>query len=155
MSGTIGIIMDTNETYFFKTPVKSEQSYTKAKQNISRIRFKSLYKLLDFDYLKENSLFILERPMINSMRFKSTVSASRSIEATLICLELLAVPYIYCDSKAWQKELLPSGIKGGTELKKASMDIGCRLFPQHKDLIVGHKDADGILIAEWARRNRL
>jgi len=47
--------------------------------------------------------------------------------------------------------LLPQGIKGD-ELKVASKDIGCRLFPEHTELIVKHKDADGILIAEYCRR---
>lgn len=58
---------------------------------------------------------------------------------------------MYCDSKHWQRILLPKGAKG-PELKKASMDIGCRLFPEHEKLIRKHKDADGLLIAEWARR---
>ena len=42
---------------------------------------------------------------------------------------------MYIDSKEWQKELLPSGCKG-EELKTASRDIGCRLFPKYKDLII-------------------
>jgi hypothetical protein len=64
------------------------------------------------------------------------------------------LPYEYTDSKKWQTMLLPQGIKGSDELKKASFDIGCRMFPQHSDLIKRHKDADGILIAEYCRRTR-
>ena len=51
--------------------------------------------------------------------------------------------------------MLPKGIEGSAELKKASKDIGCRLFPSQADLINKHKDADGLLIAEWARRESL
>ena len=32
------------------------------------------------------------------------------------------------------------------------MNVGLRLFPSQEDLIRKHKDADGMLIAEWARR---
>lgn len=155
VSGTIGVITK-NESLFIQTPVKLEQSYTKTKQNINRIDYEKLYSLLYNIYTKRsNSLIIIERPMVNPKRFKATTSALRSLEATLIAVESLSFPYIYEDSKKWQKELLPSGIKGSDKLKKASMDIGCRLFPQHKDIIMKHGDADGILIAEWARRNQL
>ncbi|MHC4574386.1 MAG: hypothetical protein ACYS76_09695 [Planctomycetota bacterium] len=50
--------------------------------------------------------------------------------------------------------MLPKGCKK-EELKKASIDIGCRLFPYHKEQIIKHKDADSLLIAEWARRKNL
>ena len=61
--------------------------------------------------------------------------------------------YEYIDSKEWQKVLLQKGVKG-PELKKASQDIGCRLFPKLKDIIIKQKDADGILIAEYCKRVR-
>lgn len=48
------------------------------------------------------------------------------------------------------KALLPKGCSG-EELKKASLDIGNRLFPQFDN--IKHPDRDGILIAEYARRN--
>lgn len=35
------------------------------------------------------------------------------------------------------------------------VDIGCRLFPGLSTTITKHKDADGLLIAEWARREGL
>ena len=60
---------------------------------------------------------------------------------------------MYVDSKDWQKVLLPKGTKGSDELKKASLDIGNRLFPQFADN--KHKDRDGILIAEYGRRLNL
>ena len=151
ISGTIGIINE-NETIFIPTPIKSEQSYTKKKQNISRIKFQTLYNILK--PYSENCHVMLERPMINSTRFKASMSSIRALEATVIVLEILRVPFEYLDSKLWQNELLPKGVKGTPELKKASMDIGKRLFPQFEDFIVKHGDADGILIAEYCRRHR-
>jgi len=150
-TGSIGIIGE-NEVIFTLTPSKSEQSYTKSKGNISRIDYKKIYNILE--PWKDNCHVMIERPMVNPGRFKATVSALRALEATLIALEVLEIPHEYIDSKEWQKELLPKGIKGPAELKKASLDIGCRLFPQFKDLIIKQKDADGILIAEFCKRTR-
>ena len=68
----------------------------------------------------------------------------------MIVIEQLRLPYRYIDSKEWQKELLPSGL-AKLELKIASLQIGQRLFPNVN--FKGFPDADGLLIAEWARRN--
>jgi hypothetical protein len=35
------------------------------------------------------------------------------------------------------------------------LDIGCRLFPKHKKILISQKDADALLIAEYARRKKL
>lgn len=155
VTGTIGII-GPKTTEFFKTPVLSEKSYTKVGKNISRIKTKDLKKVL-LKALSDNGIentqevaVCLERPMINATRFSASISAARAVEATLIVLEDLELSFQYIDSKEWQKVLLPSGIKGGPELKKASKDIGARLFPQFKD--VKHPDRDGILMAEYLRR---
>jgi hypothetical protein len=153
-TGSIGILSENKEICeFLETPSKKEQSYTKTKQNISRIDFPVIYKLLE-DY-KDSSFAIIERPLVNPKMFKTTMSAMRALEATLCAIEGLEIAHQYIDSKQWQKELLPQGTKGSVELKKASKEIGIRLFPQHKELIEKHKDADGILIAEFARRNNL
>ena len=90
--------------------------------------------------------------MKNPARFEATCSAMRALEAELTVLELYQVPYIFVDSKEWQRELLPKGIVGAPELKKASLDIGKRLFPE---VLLKHPDRDGILIAEYARRKGL
>jgi hypothetical protein len=150
VSGTIGIIYSHGKTEFVKTPVKKEQSYTKKKQEISRVVIQDLYEILN---IPTDVFALVERPMVNGTRFNASMSAVRALEATLNILELLDIPYQYIDSKEWQKELLPNGVKGSEELKKASKDIGCRLFPQHRELIEKHKDADGILIAEYAKRH--
>lgn len=151
-SGTIGII-GPDGTHFIKTPIKKEQSYTKKKGNISRVLFHEMRRFL-MDNTEVNKRFaVLERPLINPGMFKTSMSAMRTLEAEVLILESLKIPYMYCDSKEWQKMLLPRGVKGSVELKAASKDIGCRLFPEHEILIKKHKDADGILIAEWARRS--
>lgn len=155
VTGSIGIITASGETFFLKTPVKKEQSYTKAKQNISRLDFLKMQELL-LEHTKGTKCFaIMERPMVNPTRFKAGISAVRCLEATLILLEIMGIPFQYCDSKQWQKELLPHGVIGAPELKKASADIGCRFFPEHEELIMKHGDADGMLIAEWGRRFNL
>jgi hypothetical protein len=152
VTGSIGIIdLIKNETQFILTPVFAEQNYTKAKANISRIDTKKLTEILK-PYIGMKVHVSLERPLVNPGRFKSTVSALRALEATLVVIEDLGFSRAYIDSKEWQKVLLPSGLKGSDDLKKASEDIGCRLFPQHADLIKKHKDADGMLIAEYSRK---
>ena len=64
-----------------------------------------------------------------------------------------AISYQLVDSKEWQGLMLPKGTKGSDDLKLASLSIGSRLFPQFSDQF--KKDADGILIAEWAKRSQL
>lgn len=145
VTGSIGIILD-NQYFYFKTPVKKELSYTKTKQWLNRI---------DFDILKKDlsilniHLAVIERPMVNPGRFKATMSAMRALEATQIILEQLKIPYQWIDSKEWQKAMLPAGLEK-EELKEASLQIGKRLFPNIK--WDEFDDADGILIAEYARR---
>lgn len=155
VTGSVAMIAD-DFSYFYKTPVQKEQSYTKKKQSITRINYQGLYSLIESWKNDDQPIkAILERPMVNPGRFKNTASALRALESTLIVLENLSIPYQYIDSKEWQKVMLPKGIKRTPDLKKASVDIGCRLFPQYKELITKHKDADGLLIAEYARRARL
>lgn len=151
-SGSIGIVSEDGSARYLQTPSKKEQSYTKTEQTISRIDFPKLKDILAF-YPSCNLRVFLERPYVNPQGFKATTSALRALEATIIALEWLGMSFQYIDSKEWQKEMLPAGIKGTPELKKASADIGCRLFPALSEEIRKQKDADGLLIAEWARRN--
>jgi hypothetical protein len=151
VTGTIGIINGRFGTVFIKTPIIRQQDYTKKKKNIGRIDVLKLNQFL-YDNIEDldNCLCIIERPMINSTRFNASISAARALESTLTIIETIKLPYVFIDSKAWQNFLLPKGMKG-PDLKKASLDIGIRRFPQFKDLIIKHGDADGILIAEYAR----
>ena len=143
----------TNETRLFYMPVRKEQSYTKAKAQITRIDFAALYDVF-YDNIYGSCRVFIERPYVNPKGFKATASALRALEATLIVIEYLGFPYQYVDSREWQKLLLPKGLKGA-ELKHASKDIGIRLFPHMKTEIEKQKDADALLIAEWARRSNL
>lgn len=149
VTGTIAILTG-DDSRFIKMPVKVEQSYTKTKQNITRIDYLAITTIL----LPYNNAarIAIERPMVNPARFKATASALRSLEAVLIAVEASGCAFSYIDSKEWQKAMLPSGVQGPADLKKASMDIGCRLFPAHKEAILKHKDADSLLIAEYLRR---
>jgi hypothetical protein len=157
VTGTIGIIYPDGEYYFSKIPVKTEQSYTKTKQNITRIDNIALLNL--FTSIKkeneESSFFaFIERPMVNPGRWKASISAVRCLESVLIIFECLEIPYQYIDSKEWQKKFLPSGLEGKA-LKKGSCDIAIRLFPKEQVLIKKHKDGDSLLIAEYAKRKGL
>lgn len=148
VSGSVGTVDSSGTlTNFLKIPIFECQDYNKDKKNINRIDTVTLEH-----WLKQfsNAMVLLERPMKNPGRFNASISALRALEATLIVLERLDFSYMFIDSKEWQQDLLPRGIKGADALKKASLDIGKRLFPEFKDLYRG--DADGILIAEWGRR---
>ena len=154
-TGSIGIIYEDGTSLFFLPPVFLEQSYTVKKQKITRINQPKLFNILNEvikNIDKTQIRVMLERPMINPVRFKASISAARCLESTLNILESLELSYQYLDSKKWQKLLLPSGTKGTAELKKASSDIGNRLFPKFKELYKKHGDADGILIAEYCRQ---
>ena len=158
-SGSIGIITVDYEkgdvqSRFFLTPVKKELSYQKSKKAYrTRLDYPEMHRILK--ELKESTdriILCMERPMINATRMVASLSAIACLEAMLILLEDLDIPFSYIGSKEWQKNLLPAGIKGSDEQKKASMNVGCRLFPEHKELIQKHKDADGLLIAEHLHR---
>jgi hypothetical protein len=150
VSGSVGIVGEVTD--FFIMPTFSELSYTKEKKNITRIDTNSL--ILKFGNLTpNNTIVLLERPMVNPGRFAATLSAMRALEATLVVIEQLGFARMYLDSKEWQSVMLPKGIKGSDALKAASKDIGKRLFPQFTK--VYKTDADSILIAEYARRSNL
>lgn len=159
VSGSIGVIYN-DQSFFFKTPTKMEQDYTKKKKNISRIDVHELNLKIngvidDLDWKGGKILAVIERPMVNPGRFAATTSAVRALESTLIFIEYVsafAISYQFIDSKEWQKSLLPKGLKGSAELKVASKHIGNRLFPNHTKDISKHGDADGLLIAEYAKR---
>jgi hypothetical protein len=149
-SNGIGVVTDSGKSYFFKTPIKKELSYTKVAKKISRIDFPKLVDV--FEEIKEIAgeeevLVGLERPMINPGRFFASMSAMRALEATLIVLEANELAHVYLDSKEWQHVLLPKGLQK-EELKTGSLAVGKRLFPK----LPLKGDADGILIAEYLRR---
>lgn len=151
VSGSIGIVGNDIEPVFVKTPVKKEQDYTKKKKIVTRLDYSDFMELFS-KYNKNDICVLVERPLLNPSKFVASTSALRCHEAELIMLEIMGVRHMFIDSKEWQKVMLPKGCSG-EELKKASLDIGNRLFPQFSD--VKHPDRDGILIAEYARRKNL
>ena len=156
VSGTIGFVVSgVPSTDLIPMPVFKQLDYTKKAKNIHRVDTEALEEwfsrvLNAFAVVQ----IIMEAPMVNPGRFQATASALRAWEATLIVVESLRpeVSRRVVRSKEWQKDVLPN-VKGNAALKKASMQRGIELFPQHRTLIEKHGDADGILIAEWARRS--
>ncbi len=155
VSGSLALVLP-GCAEFRKMPIHKEQSYTKVKAQITRVDWMELDIILASWCSRGYDSFraFIERPYVNPKGFKATVSALRCLEATLISVERVRLSYEYVDSRQWQKILLPKGCKG-PDLKTASTDIGCRLFPEHSVAIKKHKDADSLLIAEWARREGL
>lgn len=151
-TGSIGVIY-RNGYSFRPMPTKKEQDYTKKKKNVTRLKLKDLRQWIGREtrYKVVAVKLMIERPLVNPRRFVATASALRFLEATLIVLEQMHLPVEYIDSRKWQKELLPAGCSG-PELKTASLQIGCRMFPLMKEEITAHGDADGLLIAEYCRR---
>ena len=155
VTGSISIINSIDSSSLFvKTPAKVEQSYTKKKQNISRIDWLALDDLLLQYRNRQDTIVILERPMTNAMRVMATISGARAFESTVCCVERAGLGYEVVDSKQWQSVMLPSGVKKD-QLKKTSADLGIRLFPHLQSIITKHGDADSLLMAEWARRINL
>ena len=162
VTGTVAAIIEDKatgeyETMFMETPVLSHLSYQKSKKkHMNRVDWQ---KLSDFfsglQRSCDRTVVCIERPMINSVRFDASLSARASLEAMLILFEMYSLPYSYIDSRAWQKELLPAGIKGSAEQKEASKEVGLRMFPEHGALINRHKDADALLIAAYMRRTNM
>ena len=146
-SGSVGVVDDTGKlATYIKTPVIKTLNYTKKVQWVNRVDVEALKRFL-VPY-KNECKCMMERPMINPTMFRATVSASRAYEATLIVLDELKISFEYIDSKEWQRAMLPEGIKGSPNLKKASLVVGRRLFPN----LTFKDDADGILISEYTRR---
>ena len=150
VSGTMAILSEEGAT-FIKTPVKKVQDYTKRKKLISRLDTKAFAAFLEAAS-HEDCFALIERPMVNPTRFTATESALRCHEAMLGVIELMGIPYAFCDSKEWQRVMLPKGYADG-ETKMLSLEMGNRLFPKFRGF--KHPDRDALLIAEYARRAAL
>lgn len=154
VSGSIGVLRWDRDGFtasMHPTPVVLGQDYTKKNQRVSRLDHVTFKQMLStYSYYKEVRC-VIERPMVNPGRFKATLSAMRCLESTLLILEQLNIGYEYVDSKEWQKVFLP-GVKGPAELKRASAQKGAQLYPHLREAIEKQGDADGLLIAEHARR---
>jgi hypothetical protein len=145
VSGAITVLSENGVVLkHIKTPVKNCLNYTKKKSFINRIDKNKMVDELTTNY--EICFCMLERPMVNPMRWNATVSALRAEEATEIVFEELAIPFDWIDSKQWQKVLLPSGLDKD-QTKKAADEVAKRLFPRQKIV-----NSDSLLIAEYCRR---
>lgn len=153
ITGSIGIIVEGGNITYVKTPTKKAQNYTKKEQQITRVDSVKLFSIFK-PYIGQDVQVLMERPFVNHKFFYATQSALRSLEATLICLELANFKYEITDSVQWQNDLLPEYWGGKLVekevLKEASLGVGKELFPavDYK----GFKDADGLLIAEFCKR---
>ena len=163
VSGTISFIK-MNVTRIYKMPTFTDLGYQKVKaKNINRIDTNKLFELFDeMNILASNTFALLERPMINAFRFQASISAARAMEATLIVLETLKIPFRYIDSKEWQRELLPNPtqktVKGKkvskeNDLKQIGIKVANRMFPHVE--IPKNCDADALLIAYYAKLKNL
>jgi len=156
VSGSIACLNKNGKVILFlPTPVKKELNYTKEKAWLNRLDHHALKELLFFIFRENDNSFenisvYIERPMINPMRWKASMSAIRCLEALVVVLEevKLPSPTKYIDSKEWQKTMLPSGLKGADELKRAGVNVAERMFPGRKFI----PDADALLMAEYLRR---
>lgn len=146
VTGTIGLYGE-GVAGFWQVPTITRLSFHKTPKKTLSISPEGLRTLLK-SIGNNNLIAYRERPMINPGRWIASMSACRADEAETIVLEELGIKYTYCDSKDWQRVILPSsGQKGTTSalLKSESMEIGCRIFPQFEKAIRHHGDADGIL----------
>lgn len=169
-TGTIGWVGEGVHPTIIETPIRTEQSYTKSSKKTTRIdheRITALFKEIIGEHDPSEVLVVMERPFTGSFikdekggckgrgGFVANISAARAFEVTLVLVEQAKLPHEIVDSKQWQNVMLPKGVTGSDARKAASKDIGLRLFPDQEEVINKHKDADGLLIAEWARRENL
>jgi hypothetical protein len=148
-TGSIGKLGGCFGPRFIPMPTKKVLHYTKKGAWIHRVDVARVFKEIKSIYDTDVSVFI-ERPFTSSdTRFLKTVMlAQRAYEATIIALELAELGYETIDSKVWQKKLL-SGIKGSSNLKRASTSKGIQLYPKLEQKIKSQGDADGLLIAHY------
>lgn len=151
VTGSITVLYADGTFTYVKMPTFKQRNYTKVTSWLHRVNFVKLRAFLDnLTTTNEVVLAVMERPMVNPGRFAASASALRCLEATQIALELSGIPYAFIDSKAWQKELLPKGLKGSEELKKASDALAKKKYPMYN-----FKDGEGdsTHIAEYAKKH--
>lgn len=141
ITSTVAILSDNDKPVFRKTPVKQSNGE-------KRLNHEEYKKLLE--PYSGKAIAVLERPMINPSRFKSSISAAKCHEAMRICLEELDIPFIVIDSRIWQNPLFVGKYKKLTT-KQASTELGNELFPEFKQS--KHTDRDSLLMAYYAKNN--
>ena len=144
-NGTSGSWSVLGNGWVYFAPVPTKMSLLgKMERRITRIDVPPLLQTLR---KSKGDRAYVERPFTG--RFLNAVlPAQRAFEAVLIALETAGVPYEVIDSKVWQKPML-GAVKGSENLKRASMELGIKLYPQLAYQITKHGDADGLLIAHY------
>lgn len=152
----IGITPDTvawvspESSGFRPLPVIDVQDFYRRKSIISRVRSMDFLGLLAPLPAEYATRAIIERPS-SSMPFSRHVETVRRLEAVLVVLELLTISYEFIDKSEWERTMLPRGLKPGAPTRRASLDIGKRLFPNHAEAIESIGHADALLLAEFYR----
>jgi hypothetical protein len=147
--GNISAVWLNKQAEYKITPVKKCINYTKTISYINRLDRQKTKDILENWINGYLPVICIERPMVNPGRFKATASGLRILEAQECLMEDLNLPYRFIDSKEWQKEMLPHGVKG-PDTKTASLLVGQRLFPYLYEKF--KNDADSLLMAEYMRR---
>lgn len=155
-TGSVGWVNSSGAHGLHRMPTKDGLNYQKKGQMITRIDMPALVQHLgivltrdDTSYILSEVTVIVERPFTMAYLTPAVANGMRAFEAVLIALELQQLPYQIVDSKQWQKPMLGTDLKGSDVLKRASLAKGKQLWPALN--WKGWKDADGLLIAEWAR----
>jgi hypothetical protein len=150
VSGAISVLNSSGQVLdCINTPIEKRLSYTKKAQYLNTVKiFALLSYFKDIQDLGRIISCYIERPMINPMRFKASLSAIMAYFSFVIVLEHLKIPYSTIDSKLWQKNTLPKG----KDLKEMSLQVAKRKFPTVEKLNSGK--ADSLLIADFARRSK-
>jgi hypothetical protein len=159
VTGTIGFVSSMGHVQMWHTPTKTSLNYQKKGQIVQRVDVKAMRQIFrlilsKLDIGEKAGVVelraIVERPFTMASASKAVLSGQRAMEATLIALEIEGIPYEFIDSKQWQKPMLGTELKGSPVLKRASLAKGKQLWPLF-DWIPFKQDADGLLIAEWAK----
>lgn len=127
------------------TPSRREQNYTKAVSHIRRICWRELANIIS--EIDDDTKIVLERPMVNPMRFAQSIVAARAFEATIIAIEDNNRSYTVVDSKEWQKGLFGPDIKGRDLLKLKAKEMSRKLFPDAE--LAPLMDGDAVCMAYY------
>jgi len=156
VTGAIVISDGSKIIEYSKMPVYTERNYTKKKSNIQRINALALSSLIASavdNYDKPVYVVIaIERPMINNVRFRASISAARALEATLNAIEYASVhagfdyEIHYVDARQWGKYFGFKNIK-----KDALRYVKKNTEIKKKDLT--QDIADAIMITFYAINN--
>ena len=167
VTGAIAVLSDGRLVDLRATPVDEVIDYQSTTEHkLHRVNCRKLKAIL-VNY--PNAEVMLERPMINAVRFKASISAARAFEATLIALEQLMMKYRVVSSTYWQcalskKEIVEGEKRARYYLKKRKLskedykqvyaEIAKMMYPNWSDRI-NSVNADAVLLAVTAFTNKL